>query len=72
MGIPDVAEQWTGVINKVTIGATSNEGGTRTSTVTIGGASALPFLPFAGDLGNDRTGTSTRATTHSCGDEDHI
>ena len=52
MGIPDVAEQWTGVINKVTIGATSNEGGTRTSTVTIGGASALPFLPFEGDLGN--------------------
>ncbi len=36
----------------VTIGATADEGGTRTSTVTLGGATALPFLSYEGDLGH--------------------
>ncbi|MGD9202189.1 MAG: acetyl-CoA decarbonylase/synthase complex subunit delta, partial [Chitinispirillia bacterium] len=36
----------------VTIGATSEEGGTRTSTVTVGGQTTLPFLTFEGDIPN--------------------
>ena len=37
-------------IRPVKIGATSNEGGTRTSTVTIGGTTALPFHLFEGEM----------------------
>ena len=51
MSVPDVAEKWTAKINTVVIGATSDEGGTRTSKVTLGGASSLPFLPFEGQAG---------------------
>jgi len=49
--IPDTSEKWTGAINTVVIGATPEEGGTRTSTVRIGGAGALPFLGFEGSVG---------------------
>jgi acetyl-CoA decarbonylase/synthase complex subunit delta len=37
-----------GAITEVTIGATAQEGGTRSHTVTIGGSSALPFHFFEG------------------------
>ena len=50
--IPDVSEKWVGKITTVVIGATAAEGGTRTGTVTLGGASTLPFLSFEGSLGN--------------------
>ena len=52
MQIPDVKEKWTGRINKVTIGATKAEGGTRARTVTVGGQSTLPYLKFEGELPN--------------------
>ncbi|MFA9453579.1 MAG: CO dehydrogenase/acetyl-CoA synthase subunit delta [Candidatus Aminicenantaceae bacterium] len=39
-----------GRIEAVTIGATQEQGGTRSSTVTIGGSTALPFLNFEGDI----------------------
>lgn len=52
MDIPDVSAKWSGQINSVTIGATADEGGTRGSTVTIGGSAVLPFLGFEGDAGN--------------------
>ena len=48
MTIPDAKEKWTGRVNPVTIGATKAEGGTRGRTVTIGGASGIPFLGFDG------------------------
>ena len=51
MGIPDVAEKWGSTVNTVVIGATSDEGGTRGSTVTLGGSAALPFLAFEGSIG---------------------
>lgn len=38
-----------GKIVEVTIGATSEQGGTRSHTVTIGGSSALPFHFFEGE-----------------------
>lgn len=43
-------ENWTGAIREITIGATSADGGTRGKTVTVGGASTLPFLSFEGQM----------------------
>ncbi len=45
-------EKWASTVNEVTIGATSEEGGTRTSTVTVGGDTTLPFLDFEGKSPN--------------------
>ena len=50
MSVPDVAEKWSAAINRVTIGATSDQGGTRTSTVTVGGSQCIPFINADGDL----------------------
>jgi acetyl-CoA decarbonylase/synthase, CODH/ACS complex subunit delta len=50
MAVQILKERNTGKINTVTIGATKAEGGTRTSVVTIGGDSALPFLHFEGEF----------------------
>ncbi|KPJ88808.1 MAG: acetyl-CoA decarbonylase/synthase complex subunit delta [Spirochaetes bacterium DG_61] len=52
MDIPDVKEKWTSKINTVTIGATKEQGGTRGKTVTVGGASTLPFINFEGEIPN--------------------
>lgn len=52
MAVPDVKEKWTSVINTVTLGATSAEGGTRGKTITVGGQSTLPLLDFEGELPN--------------------
>jgi acetyl-CoA decarbonylase/synthase complex subunit delta len=43
-------EKWTGSIREVTLGATADQGGTRTKTVTVGGQTTLPFLAFEGDI----------------------
>ena len=40
-------EKWSGAVREVTLG-----GGTRTSTVTVGGETALPFLSFEGAMPN--------------------
>jgi acetyl-CoA decarbonylase/synthase complex subunit delta len=45
-------EKWSTVVNAVTLGATSDNGGTRTSTVALGGAATLPFLHFEGRIPN--------------------
>lgn len=50
MMIPDVKQKWVNPINVVTIGATKEEGGTRSHTVSIGGAATLPFLHFEGKI----------------------
>lgn len=50
MQIPDVKQKWPNPINKVTIGATRDEGGTRSHTITVGGATALPYLHFEGEI----------------------
>ena len=52
MDIPDVSQTWANPINTVVIGATAETGGTRTSTLTLGGASAPPFLLFEGSVGH--------------------
>ena len=45
-------ERWAAAVNTVTIGATAAEGGTRTSVVTVGGGTSLPFLHFEGKTPN--------------------
>ncbi|MCK4444270.1 MAG: acetyl-CoA decarbonylase/synthase complex subunit delta [Thermoplasmata archaeon] len=50
MAIEIPVEKWIGKIGEVVIGATSDEGGTRTNKIMLGGESALPFLNFEGEL----------------------
>ena len=50
MEVVDIKEKWTNPINTVTIGATSEDGGTRGSTVTVGGETCLPTLTFEGEI----------------------
>ena len=45
-------EKWMGQVREVTLGATAEDGGTRTRTVTVGGATAMPFLDFEGEMGH--------------------
>jgi len=48
MALADIKENWSSQICSVKIGATADEGGTRTSVVEVGGESTLPFLDFEG------------------------
>jgi acetyl-CoA decarbonylase/synthase complex subunit delta len=45
-------EKSAGTVRTVTIGATKDQGGSRSRTLTLGGESALPFLDFEGALPN--------------------
>jgi acetyl-CoA decarbonylase/synthase complex subunit delta len=46
--LAEAKEKWTGAVNTLVLGMTPQEGGTRTSTVTVGGAAGLPFMRFDG------------------------
>ncbi|MCK8823747.1 acetyl-CoA decarbonylase/synthase complex subunit delta [Fuchsiella alkaliacetigena] len=52
MAVEIPKEKWGGQVNEVTIGATEEDGGTRTSTVTVGGSTTLPCLSFEGENPN--------------------
>jgi len=52
MAVELVKEKWSNVINTLTIGATKEEGGTRTSKITVGGETTLPYLFAEGDMPN--------------------
>ncbi|MHC4403803.1 MAG: acetyl-CoA decarbonylase/synthase complex subunit delta [Planctomycetota bacterium] len=52
MTVPDAKEKWSGQVGAVTLGATQADGGTRGSTVTLGGQTGIPFLSFDGELGH--------------------
>jgi acetyl-CoA decarbonylase/synthase complex subunit delta len=52
MSIELVKEKWSNTINTVTLGATKEEGGTRTSKVSVGGESTLPYLFDEGKMPN--------------------
>jgi len=52
MAVELLKEKWSGQVNELTIGATEEDGGTRTSTVTVGGETALPYLHFEGEFPN--------------------
>jgi acetyl-CoA decarbonylase/synthase complex subunit delta len=45
-------ESWSGSVRQVTLGATAADGGTRTSVVTVGGETAMPFMDFEGSMPN--------------------
>ncbi|MCA9926773.1 MAG: acetyl-CoA decarbonylase/synthase complex subunit delta, partial [Anaerolineales bacterium] len=45
---PLAKEKWSGKVREITLGATKEQGGTRTKTVTIGGETAMPFMDFEG------------------------
>jgi len=45
-------EKWSGSVRQVTIGATAEQGGTRSRTLTIGGENAMPFLHSEGSFPN--------------------
>ena len=50
MSVEIPKESWTGSVREITIGATAEEGGTRTHTVTIGGETTMPYLHFEGSI----------------------
>ncbi|UCG26363.1 MAG: acetyl-CoA decarbonylase/synthase complex subunit delta [Chloroflexota bacterium] len=52
MPIELVKDSWPGGVRAVTIGATPEEGGTRSSTVTVGGEKTLPFMHFEEEMPN--------------------
>jgi len=43
-------EKWAGKVREATFGATPDQGGTRTRTLTVGGEAALPFLHHEGAM----------------------
>lgn len=45
-------QKWSGQVREITLGATSEEGGSRSKTVTVGGESTLPFLDFEASMPN--------------------
>lgn len=47
-----IKEKWTNSINIVTIGATNQEGGTRSKAIRIGGQNSLPFMFDEGSIPN--------------------
>src|SRR5512137_397610 len=49
MTVETPVEKWSGAVREITLGS-SYGGGTRTSTVTVGGETALPFLSFEGTM----------------------
>jgi len=52
MPVPSVKEAYSGAINQVAIGATAQQGGTRSRSVTVGGDKGLPLLGFEGQCPN--------------------
>jgi acetyl-CoA decarbonylase/synthase complex subunit delta len=52
MAVPAVEEKWSGQVTEVVLGATKAEGGTRTRTVTVGGARGFPYLGAVGAMGH--------------------
>jgi acetyl-CoA synthase len=46
-------EKWMGTVREVTLGATADDGGTRTQTITVGGQTTMPFLDFEGEIPNE-------------------
>ncbi len=52
MPIELVKDSWPGSVRTVTIGATPEEGGTRSRSVSVGGEKALPFMHFEAEVQN--------------------
>ncbi len=51
MDLPEVKEQWKTGVNELTLGATAADGGSRTTTLTIGGERTVPYMAIDGEVG---------------------
>ena len=51
MPVPEVTESFAGSVSRVTLGATKDQGGTRTSTITVGGARNMVYGGSFEDVG---------------------
>jgi acetyl-CoA decarbonylase/synthase complex subunit delta len=52
MPVQVIKERNSGKVLNVVLGATKEQGGTRTSTITVGGQTCLPYLHFEGETPN--------------------
>ncbi len=52
MAVTLVKERWQSRVGEVILGATPEQGGTRSHTITVGGDGTLPFLHFEGTVAN--------------------
>lgn len=52
MAVEKLKEKYQSRVGEVVLGATREQGGTRSRTITIGGDSTLPFLHFEGEMPN--------------------
>ncbi|MDF2654665.1 MAG: acetyl-CoA decarbonylase/synthase complex subunit delta [Bacillota bacterium] len=52
MPVQIIKERNSGKVLNVVLGATKEQGGTRTHTITVGGQTSLPFLHFEGEVPN--------------------
>ena len=52
MPVPEVTQSFTSSVNQVTLGSTKENGGTRTSTVTVGGSRNVVYGGSMDDAGN--------------------
>jgi len=52
MAVEPLIEKWQGKVAQVTIGATAQNGGTRSHAVTVGGETGLPFLAESAPMPN--------------------
>ncbi len=52
MAVEILKEKYRSKVGEVVLGATKDQGGTRSHTVTVGGESALPYLHFEGEIPN--------------------
>jgi acetyl-CoA decarbonylase/synthase complex subunit delta len=50
MALELMKDRWTNAIGAVTVGATKEQGGTRTSAITVGGETTMPFLLDEGTM----------------------
>ncbi len=50
MAVEILKEKYRSKVGEVVLGATKEQGGTRSHTVTVGGESTLPFLHFEGEM----------------------
>ncbi len=52
MAVEILKEKYRSTVGEVVLGATRDQGGTRSHTVTVGGEGALPYLHFEGSIPN--------------------
>ena len=52
MAVPAIDEKWSGQVTEVVLGATESDGGTRSQTISIGGAKGFPYMGDLASMGH--------------------